>query len=514
MTARRIPTIRSRLILLVLAYIIPASLMMVALIAYNYHQDRARLIQESMATARAMMSAIDRDIAGVQAAMFSLGTSPHLDSGNLAAFYPQAMEVLKTQQAHNILLIDRKYQQRLNTLRPYGSTLPSGAAPWLRQVFSTGQPVITDIFMGPVAAQFVLGIATPVRRGDEVQYVLGASVLPVRLSELLTHQRLPTPWIGTVLDSTGTTVARTHEVARFVGKKAAPALLTRMAQVSEDALEVHAPGGVPVLLVFSRSAVSNWTMVLAIPSKSLTDRLARTLWWLVAGTVILLLSSLALTWAIGSRIAKSIHQLAAPALALGSGNAVTVPSLQLKEADEVGQALTRASAMLMRAQHRANHDALTGLANRAMFEEILIQQLAICERTSTNLALIYLDLDEFKAVNDAHGHGIGDEVLRIAATRIAGAIRKSDLAVRLGGDEFAVILNQTGLDAARALAEKLIDSLSAPYTIGAVTLELSASIGIAGYPQSATTSAVLLHRADEAMYQAKAAGKRRYSIAD
>src|SRR4051812_34279145 len=106
MTARRIPTIRSRLILLALACIIPASLMVVALISYHYHQDRARLVQESMATARAVMSAVDRDLAGTQAAMFSLGTSPHLDSHDLAAFYEQAMDVLETQKAYNVLLID------------------------------------------------------------------------------------------------------------------------------------------------------------------------------------------------------------------------------------------------------------------------------------------------------------------------------------------------------------------------------------------------------------------------
>jgi diguanylate cyclase (GGDEF)-like protein len=278
-------------------------------------------------------------------------------------------------------------------------------------------------------------------------------------------------------------------------------------------LESRTPESIPVLLVFSRSAVSNWTMAIGIPSKNLTDRLAQTLWWLVAGTAILLLSSLALAWAIGSRIARSIHELAAPALALGSGEAVSVPSLQLKEADEVGKALTRASGMLMAAQHRANHDAMTGLANRAMFEEMLVQQLAICHRTGTRLALIYIDLDGFKAINDVHGHAIGDEVLRTVATRIANAIRKSDLAVRLGGDEFAVVLSHAGLDAAQALAEKLIEILSMRYSIETLTLEISASIGIAAYPESATAGEALLQRADEAMYKAKAAGKQCYVVA-
>jgi diguanylate cyclase (GGDEF)-like protein len=200
-------------------------------------------------------------------------------------------------------------------------------------------------------------------------------------------------------------------------------------------------------------------------------------------------------------------------LALGSGKPVTIPSLQLKEADEVGRALARASAMLMAAQHRANHDILTGLANRALFDEILSHQLGICRRTNRDLAIVYIDLDGFKPVNDVHGHAAGDQVLCMVAARLKNSIRESDLAARLGGDEFALILVNTGLEAAQTLANKLMDSLSLPYLVGSLKLEISASIGIACYPESATAREALSLRADEAMYKAKAAGKRRYAIA-
>ncbi len=169
--------------------------------------------------------------------------------------------------------------------------------------------------------------------------------------------------------------------------------------------------------------------------------------------------------------------------------------------------------MLMAAQHRANHDTLTGLANRALFDEILSHQLAICRRTGSYLAIVYIDLDGFKRVNDVHGHAAGDEVLCTVAARLKQAIRESDLAARLGGDEFALILVNTGSEAAQALALQLMDALSAPYAVGALDLEISASIGIACYPQSGTVREALSLRADEAMYQAKAAGKRRYAVA-
>jgi diguanylate cyclase (GGDEF)-like protein len=327
------------------------------------------------------------------------------------------------------------------------------------------------------------------------------------------QQHLPADWIAVIFDSAGTIVARTHQIERYLGKKGAPAVIARTAQVTEDVMEVVSVEGISILSVFSRSVDSNWTVAIGIPTQILTNQLLHTIWWIVAGTVALLVSSLALAWVIGSKIALPVRELTAPALALGSGAAVTVPPLHLKEADEVGRALTRASAMLMAAQHKANHDVLTGLANRALFDEILAHQLAICNRTKTSLAIVNIDLDGFKPINDAHGHATGDEMLCMVATRLNDGIRASDLAARLGGDEFALILPHTELAAAQKVAQKLIDSLSAPYSIGGLALKISASMGIAAFPESATTAEELSQRADEAMYRAKVAGKRGFALA-
>ncbi len=329
----------------------------------------------------------------------------------------------------------------------------------------------------------------------------------------MTEQHLPEGWIGAIFDSSGTIVARTHQAERFVGTKGVPALIARIAEEAEGSLETTTLEGIPVVAVFSKSAVSNWTVALGIPIKELTAELVFTLWWLVAGTTVLLLSTFTVAWAIGTSIATAIDGLLAPALALGYGELVIVPPLPLREADEVGRALTKASEMLISAQTRANHDVLTGLANRALFHEILSQQLTICNRDNTNLTIVFIDLDGFKLVNDVHGHAIGDEVLCTVARRLKDAIREADLAVRLGGDEFALILIHASSNEARGVAQKLVDSLAVPYRIGSLDLEMSASIGIAGYPESGTTSEALLRHADEAMYKAKAAGKRGYAVA-
>lgn len=508
----RIPTIRSRLALLVIACVVPASLMAVMLISYNYEREHARLVRDSIATARALTSAMDRDLTGVQSALYALATSPNLSSNDFGAFHRQAKEVLPNLIANNIVLIDANGQHRINTLRAFGEPLPSASSGQLARMFETGRPVITDLFPGPAIGRPVLAVGVPVRIENKIVYTLNAGIVPERLLSIFTQQRLPPDWIGAIFDSTGAVVARTHEMTRFLGKHGAPALVKRMQEVAEDSLETTTLEGIPVLTVFSRSAVSNWTVAIGIPLKDLTSELGRLLWWLILGLVLLLISSLALAWVIGGRIARAVRGLCGPALALGLGEAVTVPSLHLKEADEVGRALMKASGMLQEAQHLAHHDALTGLANRLLFTEIVDHQLSICGRTGSTLAVLYLDIDGFKAVNDAHGHATGDELLRAIAARLKSGIRSSDIAARLGGDEFAILLVFAGAEAGAVVARKLADRVALPYPLGHLTIEISACFGVAAYPDSGTTSEDLLQSADRAMYQAKADRQLRQDV--
>jgi diguanylate cyclase (GGDEF)-like protein len=498
MKSRRVSTIRSRLAWLVIACVIPAALMAAALISYSYQRERSRLVRDAIATARALTSVLDRELAGVQSALFALATSPNLLSNDFSAFYRQAQEVLPILIANNIVLIGANGRQLVNTLQPFGEPLPAETSPQLRTIIATGRPVITDLFVAPVVGRPLVAIGVPVRQGNAIVYSLTAGIVPERLSRILTDQRLPPGWIAGIVDSTGTVVTRTHEMNRFVGRKATPEFLKRLMEVAEDSLETTTLEGIPVVTVFSRSSLSNWTVVIGMPTRDLTGDLWNSLWWLVLGLVLLLLSSLFLAWAIGRGISRSIYSLCGPAFALGFGEAVTVPPLDLKEADEVGRALVKASQMLKEAQHREHHDALTGLANRVLFDQIVDHQLSVCARTGNPLAVLYLDLDGFKAVNDTHGHATGDELLRAVAARLKHSIRSSDLAARLGG-----------MEAAATAAGKLADGVSLLYQIGQLTIQISASIGIAGYPDSGISSEALLRSADEMMYKAKSARKDR-----
>lgn len=158
----------------------------------------------------------------------------------------------------------------------------------------------------------------------------------------------------------------------------------------------------------------------------------------------------------------------------------------------------------------AFHDSLTGLPNRALLFERLSQELAYAERYQISLALLYLDLDLFKKVNDLLGHGVGDELLRQVAERLLGCVRRTDTVSRLGGDEFAVLL--TSFDQQTfpgELATKIVKRLNEPFILNKETVNVSTSIGICLFPEDGQDAETLVKHADTAMYQAKAGGRGR-----
>jgi diguanylate cyclase (GGDEF)-like protein len=154
-------------------------------------------------------------------------------------------------------------------------------------------------------------------------------------------------------------------------------------------------------------------------------------------------------------------------------------------------------------RHESLHDSLTSLPNRRYFRAHLEHQLAAA-RAGAPLALLYLDLDAFKPINDAQGHGAGDEVLRIVAARLAHAVRAEDLMSRIGGDEFAcVVTNRLGRGQLEEFARKLHATVAAPMAVGGDTLRVLPSIGIAVTPGDGLSADELIRSADTAMFRAK-----------
>ncbi|MCX6073459.1 MAG: EAL domain-containing protein [Campylobacterales bacterium] len=158
----------------------------------------------------------------------------------------------------------------------------------------------------------------------------------------------------------------------------------------------------------------------------------------------------------------------------------------------------------------ANFDNLTGLPNRAHLDEYLKDMLSLAKRNSENITLMFIDLDHFKDINDSLGHSIGDTLLIEAASRFQLQLREEDIVARLGGDEFIVLLPNTSMSGAEQVAQKLLDIFKNPFQIDGYDLSVSASIGIALYPEDGNDFETLFRNADSAMYRAKEEGRNGY----
>jgi diguanylate cyclase (GGDEF)-like protein len=209
------------------------------------------------------------------------------------------------------------------------------------------------------------------------------------------------------------------------------------------------------------------------------------------------------TWVDGGRVATA---------RLVDGSRLTVgaqTTLKFVHADELEARYQRRMA------EGALHDPLTGLHNRRHLQDRLLGELSAAQRHGRPIAVLVADIDHFKRVNDAHGHLVGDEALKLAALALRGALRKEDVLARFGGEEFVVVARETGLAGARVLGERLRRAVeNSRSTVGEVELRLTVSVGVAAAERlppgpGAETDRALLELADRALYLAKEAGRNR-----
>jgi len=175
--------------------------------------------------------------------------------------------------------------------------------------------------------------------------------------------------------------------------------------------------------------------------------------------------------------------------------------------------VSMARSMVLEMSHLAQHDALTDLPNRAMLTDRLAQAIALALRNRNRLALLFVDLDGFKNVNDSLGHAIGDALLQSVALRLIACVRKSDTVSRQGGDEFVILLPEvTHAEDAAVSAAKILSELGKPHVIDGHSLCITASIGISTYPEHGAEAEILIKNADTAMYRAKQEGRGNYKF--
>jgi diguanylate cyclase (GGDEF)-like protein/PAS domain S-box-containing protein len=215
---------------------------------------------------------------------------------------------------------------------------------------------------------------------------------------------------------------------------------------------------------------------------------------------------------------RSLHRDAAGNVFLvGVIRDITERKRMEEELKRTAAELVRSNAELQQsaslALHLATHDSLTGLPNRKLFCDRLEQALEWAAQNEQLVALLFLDLDGFKLINDTQGHDVGDQLLKAVARRLTGCLRGSDTVARLGGDEFTIILPAVpSTEVVAKVAEKILDTLSKPFQLNSHTIFVTSSIGISIYPNNGNDIDAVVKGADTAMYRAKELGKNRYEF--
>jgi diguanylate cyclase (GGDEF)-like protein len=512
-TAVRRLSLRRDLMLLVLVCVLPVTLVSALVTYFSYVQQRESVEQQTELIARAMLADLEREIFTIESGLKVLATSNELSSGDLRAFHQRARDALRSGSVHNYILTDPQGRQVINTLLPYGTPLPTSGTPTaLDRVFHDRATVLTDLFMAPVAKQLGIAMGVPVGSADKVTFSLNVGVNPARIQAMIGAHDLPEGWLAAVVDGSGTIVGRSREAERYAGQKAVPEIVAALKKGGDGRVETVTRDGTPVVTAYVTSGTWKWGVVVGVPQNLLVRDVLARFASVLAGMLAALGLGLWLARAISTRVLSSVRELNDAAISLGKGERVYLPTMQLQEAEAVGKAIEQAALSMQKVKFLAQHDTLTELPNRLLFEEVAHHNLAFAQRRGQVLALLAVDLDGFKSVNDTLGHGQGDDVLRIVAQRIAHTIRGSDIVARIGGDEFLIMLTEVDRSSAMETARRIVTVLSESYP--GVDLPVTASVGVALFPECGSTLTALSAAADRALYQAKQAGKHCAMLAE
>lgn len=501
-------SLRQALVLLGLACSLPAALVASLTVYEDYRLKKERVYQETVSIARSITVDWEREIHGVTAGLQVLAASEELSRGDLHAFHAKARQIAQLQNVDSYTLVDSSRMQILNTGHDVRRPAVRASAPEeaLDRVFSYRSVSQTDLFKTPTNRHLV-AISVPVVIDNDVRYSLQAGISPDIAGKILRRQALGKGWVAALLDSQGIIAGRTRDEERFIGQPAVSSLRHAIMARAEDTLESTTKEGISVFTAFTHTSDAKWTVAVGAPTNVLLDELTASLVKVIlAGAAVIGLGVALAVW-MARTIEKSIAALIEPAVDLGRGGAFVAPPTRFVETAELGAALTETSHMLARAQQMAYHDPLTGLCNRVLFAEVANQVLAAATRAGRSVAVLAIDLDHFKDVNDTQGHAMGDAVLKSVAQRMKRAFRTADVIARFGGDEFFVLMDDANAEIALSAGSDLVKLLSERYS--EVTASVGASVGVSIFPADGGDLDSLLAEADAALYAAKSAGRGR-----
>jgi PAS domain S-box-containing protein len=372
-----LPSIRSKLVTLVLACALPILVGYVAFARDADRRERLHVAEDAQMIARALAAAVERDLANGETAAQTMAHEPSLAVGDLAAFHAAARRLLRPEfPVSAFVLAGPDGRALLDTRHAYGQLLaPAGNEADLRQVFASGDAVTSGLHRAGAAQGWVISIAVPVWRDGKVAYALSVELRPRRLAELLANQHLPERWNAQVFDNHRLMVARGGDLMRTIGSPMRPELAAALDQRHAGVVALTGEDGRPLDAAFARTLGHNWTVAIGFPRHAAREILGPAPGASLAGIAAMLAISLGLAWRIGGGIARSVRALTEPAAALGRGELLDIPPLAIREAASVARALRQVEGEL---QHY-----------RAGLESLVAERTHELQRSSAMLATVY-----------------------------------------------------------------------------------------------------------------------------
>ena len=578
-------------------------------------QKKAAVADGLAGTTRALLVAVDLELAYQLAAMKLFAADAGFDAGNLSAFRETARRYLAVHaEWTDVVLIDPRNHAIVPLAEPQ-TGLAHSVQPLVEvdDVARTGQAAVLGVLLdGEGRRKPDARFLVPVVRDGRVLFVLSVAMDPTRLNNILFEQRLPATWTGAIIDDRLTLAARSRYPERFVGKRATQGLANRIAASESGMFLSKNQEGQEGYNVFTSSPKTHWSVVIAIPASEVDEPIKRLLVKILVIGGGLIAFALTLTAYIGSGIVRhrnayerslreetaksksgeSALRVAATAFESQEGILITdaakvilrvnrafseITGFSAEEAigqtprllssgrhgpafydamfesiqhsgkwqgeiwnsrkngeiypgwllitavkDDAGRLVNYVATLTDITQRKsaekeinslAFYDPLTTLPNRRLLFDRLKQCQAAGNRNEKYGSLLLIDLDNFKLLNDTHGHDVGDQLLQQVSQKLIACIRESDTVARLGGDEFIVLLEELddSLEEAakltEAIGEKILAALKANFQLGNIEHRSSASIGVTLFMGNRTSIDELLKQADLAMYKSKEKGR-------
>ena len=501
----------SAFILLLLVIFTPLILASAYTTFHFFQLEERRINKSNEEYVKVLSFLLDSQFRNIESSLLGLRYSLAI-TGNNILFYDLASKFSKEEGLLGVVLVDHSKQILLLTTRPYGEKLPkvSGVmGETVNAVFKEGKASVSSLFISPVANEWLMSVGVPIfNPNGKVRYVLLGIYSAKQLNDSLEAQASSNSDNIFFIDPLDRIAAGSNSPLEVIGQMNPPEFRAYFGSRASGSFKGSNIENIPVSVSYYQSPVTKWTASIANPISDIRlwgwSQLRVFIGVRVLAFIIALLLGL---WAI-LKISSSIKNLIPYAESLGLRKRISPLVGYIKEINALAHSMFVAALHLEDADYKAHHDELTGLANRALINFNLTQQIALADREGYFISLLYLDIDDFKNINDIFGHDMGDVVLQEVSLRLKSAVRASDVIGRLGGDEFIILLVNVDDKTGQLIAHKILDSITcAPVIFGATEINVSCSIGLAMYPTCASDEVNLHKRADQALYVAKRLGK-------